>query len=126
MITADQIRVMIQQLTLFKITLDDFEERLTAASWDMHKDSQDDAVRMVGNIELWLAEFDAEQKNRSDLLKNLEQLAGLFSMGDSPSPAALVGSASVASFPFTGQFELLADAGKRYEVGFSYTPLLRV
>ena len=84
MITAAQIRSMIQQLTLLKISLDDFDQWLTAASWNMHKDSQpesDEAKRMIGKIELGLAEFDAGHKSRRQLFNELAILAGLFGNG---------------------------------------------
>ena len=124
MITTTQIRAMIQQVTLFKISLDDFEEWLTAASWSMHQDSEPEAVQLVGKIELGLAEVDAGHKSYADLLRDFASLAGMFEIGCAPAIPRLVASSSARSFPFNFRFELSEDVDKRYGMGFSYTPLL--
>jgi hypothetical protein len=124
MITADQIRAMIQQLTLFNITLDDFEDWLTAASWNMHQGAEQDAVSMAGKIELELAEMDAGHKSQADILKEFAMLAGLFEMGDAPPVRIFSGSGNAKSFRFNGLFQLWADADKQHGMEFSYTPLL--
>jgi hypothetical protein len=115
---------MIQQRTLLKITQDDFEEWLTRASWNMHQDSEPEALKMVGEIELWISEMDAGHRSHAEFLGNLAQLSGIFEMGEVPSTPVQIASANAVSFPFTGQFELSVDADRRYEVEFSYTPLL--
>jgi hypothetical protein len=78
MITVDQIRSAVQQVILSKISLDDFDEWLTKASWNMHKDSKVEAVRMVGNIELMLAEFDSGDLSERDLRKAFQRMAATF------------------------------------------------
>ena len=123
MITAAQIRSMIQQLTLLKISLDDFDQWLTAASWNMHKDSQpesDEAKRMIGKIELGLAEFDAGHKSRRQLFNELAILAGLFEMG-TPTPLVLAASSTLNVVPFSFQFELTARVDRQLGMELSYT-----
>jgi hypothetical protein len=117
---------MIHRLALSKITLDDFEEWLTAASWNAQKNSDTDALRMVGKIELYLAEADAESKSYDELLRDFANLSGIwmFKMGDAPSSLISADSSCTQSVPFNFQFGLLGDADKRYGVEFSYTPLL--
>lgn len=123
MITADQIRAMVHQLILSKISLDEFEEWLTANSWNAHQDSEVEAMQLVGKIELALAEAGTDQESYAALLKVLGGMVGTFEMGTPPAPR-LVASSTVKLIPFSFQFELLADVDKRYGMGFSYTPLL--
>ncbi|MGA3264162.1 MAG: hypothetical protein ABSC47_08980 [Terracidiphilus sp.] len=107
MITTSQIRAMIQQLTLSEISLDDFEEWLTATSWNMRRDSEPEAVRAVGKIELFLAEMDAPHISEAELLKSLADLAGIFKMGEAPAVRIVADSSFGAqSIPFNFQVEL--------------------
>jgi hypothetical protein len=71
MITVDQIRAVLQQVVLSKISLDDFDEWLTKASWNMHRDSVPDAIQAVGKIELRLAEADRKEVSDEDLVQDL-------------------------------------------------------
>jgi hypothetical protein len=59
MISVEQIRSMIEQLTLSKLSLDDFDEWLTRASWNMHVSSSPEAIALVGQIEGGLAVYEA-------------------------------------------------------------------
>lgn len=121
MITVGQIRAMIQQLTLFKISLDDFEEWFTAASWNAHQSNQNDAretMQLIGKIELCLAE--GESKSYSQVLQELAKLVGFFSIGSAPI-ATTSGSVSIAP---QFQFEQSAVADTRFSMGLSYTPVL--
>jgi len=123
MITAAQIRAMIQQLTSTKISLDDFEEWMTAASWNMHKESSDpDAIRMVGKFELYLAE--SAQKKQEEIIGNLASIAGVFQIGETPGISVTTAGTASQTIPLKYQFELSADAGKQFEKEFSYTLLL--
>jgi len=122
MITAAQIRSMIHQLTLSKVSLDDFEEWFTAASWNAHQDSDIEAMKLVGEIELDLAEMDTGHKSYGEVLNDLSRLAGIFEMGEVQTKMAT--SSTVKTFPFSLQFEPSADADKQHGMEFSYTPLL--
>lgn len=116
---------MIHQLTLLKISLDDFEEWLTSASWNMHKDSQPESGevrRMVGKIELALAEYDDGRKSESQLFSELDNLAGWFKMGNS-AQSMLFASSTAQILQFNFQLELSEHVDKRFGMGLSYTPL---
>jgi hypothetical protein len=71
MITVDQIRTVLQQVVESKLSLDEFDEWLSRASWEMHKDSAPDAVQTVGTIELRLAEADSRTVSEEDLVQEL-------------------------------------------------------
>jgi hypothetical protein len=71
MITVDQIRSVLQQVVLSKMSLDDFDEWLTKTSWNMHKDSVPDAIQAVGKIELCLAEAGRKEISDQDLAQDL-------------------------------------------------------
>ena len=71
MITVDQIRTVLQQVVESKLSLDEFDEWLSRASWEMHKDSAPDAVQAVGTIELRLAEADSRTVSEEDLVQEL-------------------------------------------------------
>jgi hypothetical protein len=59
MITVEQTRSKLVQLTLSKLSLDDFDQWLTKASWNMHVSSSPEAVALVGQIEETLAIYEA-------------------------------------------------------------------
>ena len=124
MASVAQIRIMIEQLTRSKISLDEFDEWFTAASWNAHKADDPDAaeaLRMIGKVELCLAE--GENKPYDLFLIDLGSIAGLFQIGQGPST---VGAGNVARlFPFKIQFvpQSSADADKRFAMELSYTPL---
>ncbi len=54
MLNSAQIRIMVGELVLSRISLDDFEDWLVGASWNMHQNPEIDAEtkRLVGAIEL--------------------------------------------------------------------------
>lgn len=123
MVSAVQIRAMVQQLTLSKISLDDFEEWLSASSWNMHKDSDPSAVELVGKIELILAEANED----ADAVAELRSLSGVtvFEMGANPNPNILVvsgGSIRQLKSPLKFRPVSSAAADKKSVAELSYTP----
>ena len=122
MITTAQIRAMIQQLELSKISLDEFEDWFTASSWNAHQlEGPDGAevLQMIGKVELCLAEGEAIPYGK--LLKELGQIAGVFQIVQ---PSSLAQPISGGNVNFVSpRKEQLAGADKRPLVGFSYTPL---
>ena len=115
---------MIQQLTLLEISLDDFEEWLTSASWNMHQDSEPSAIRLVGKIELLISEMDASNLSEAAIVKGLSALGGIFEMGNTPNVRIVATSSSARFIPFMYQAELSEGADKQPGLVFSYTPLL--
>ena len=114
MITVGQINVMVEQLVLTKVSLDEFEDWLAQSSWDMHKDADDDARKLVGAIELRLAE--SKEKTDSDLIAELGTMTGFLRLGKLPE---VLTRGTVKSLPFFKfQFESLADAGRPLEMVF--------
>ena len=57
MIDVAKIREQLFRYLTREITLNDFEDWLILGSWSMHQDSSDEAQRLVGAIELRLAEY---------------------------------------------------------------------
>lgn len=112
MVTAAQVRVMVGELSLSKISLDDFEEWLTRVSWNMHQNPNvdDETKKFVGAIELRLADSDS-----SKLIGELEKAAGFYSIGEKPS---VVTAANVETIPLTCLFEPQAGADKQPEMVF--------
>jgi hypothetical protein len=127
MVTVDQIKSMLQQLTLFRISLDDFEEWLTAASWNMHKDSKPDAVRMVGQIELLLSEYDGGYRSEKQVFDGLSLIAGVFEMSNAPAMPRVAASSTWHWYRDSPnlKFQLSEASDRQYGSGFSYTPLVQ-
>lgn len=122
MITVDQIKSRLQQLTLFRISLDSFEEWLTSASWNMHKDSEPDAVKMVGQVERLLAEQDAGFRSQEQLFQELRQLAGIFELSNAVIEVRVFTSAERPD-PLTVPFRWSEVSDKPLGSGFSCTLL---
>lgn len=106
---------MVKELSLSKISLDEFEEWLTQASWNMHRylDANDEAQRLVGAVELCLAE--ASGKTYRELLEELESIAGYFQIGEGP---VIATGANVQTVPVNSRLESLADVDRQPEMVF--------
>ena len=65
---------MLQQVTLSELSLDSFDEWLTSASWNMHKDSSAEAVELVGQIELLLSEQEIGLISHADLIRSFNSI----------------------------------------------------
>ncbi len=57
MITEGQIREQLYAYLTRQISLSEFEDWLVQRSWDMHRDSDEAAQRLVAAIELRLSEY---------------------------------------------------------------------
>lgn len=77
--------------------VDDFDEWIVAASWNMHQDSEIRAQRLVSAIELRLAEFDSGQIKEDDLRKQLKEII-LSHPISIPESSVVVSSGSSADF----------------------------
>ncbi|MBI4460470.1 MAG: hypothetical protein HY648_10490 [Acidobacteria bacterium] len=67
MLSLDQIRKQLQEYLAQRISLDQFEDWLVSASWNMHKHADKDAQHLVGAIELRLAEYSRGHLGDSEL-----------------------------------------------------------
>jgi len=99
MITEAQIRDRLFSYLTREITLNDFEDWLELQSWNMHQDSDDAAQRLVGAIELRLAEY-SEGHLTDDALER--ELRGLIAPSavvfiDNATPTETIWTATTAS-----------------------------
>lgn len=83
MLLIDSVRAHIQQFLDGAESLDDFEDWLVGASWNIHKIADHELRRFVGSVELRLAEH-SEGHMESDALK--QELQAMFLYG-CPLPA---------------------------------------
>lgn len=74
MITEAQIRDRLFSYLTRQISLNEFEDWLVQQSWNMHQDSDDAAQRLVGAIELRLAEYSADHLTEDALERELKGL----------------------------------------------------
>jgi hypothetical protein len=126
MINVDQIRALLEELVRSKISVDGFEDRLTQASWNMHKDSSTEAIEMVGKIESQLVRYAAGEMSFATMINNFKGMSPLYIAisFDVDRPFTTAGSSSVNST----RFPLVSSAAshKQLESGFSCIPLLPV
>jgi hypothetical protein len=78
MITVDQIRYALQQVILSEISLDDFDEWIAKASWNMHQDASIEAMQLVGKIELILADHDNGHISDAEVVQAFRKLNSIF------------------------------------------------
>lgn len=124
MITVDQIKAMLHQLTLFRVPLDEFEEWLTSASWNMHNNADQETLGVVGRIERLLSEHDGGYRSELELYEELRKIAGTFEISVDPNLPRVGASSARWREPIRFRFELSEAADKSHAAGFSYTPLL--
>lgn len=74
MLAAQSLREHIQQFLGGAVSLDDFEDWLVAASWNMHLRAGADVQRMVGAVELRLAEHSNGHLDVADLKHEFQML----------------------------------------------------
>jgi hypothetical protein len=65
---------MLQQVILASVSLDQFDEWLAKASWNMQRDSSPEAISLVGKIELLLAAYDDGLQTEDQTLSSLRAL----------------------------------------------------
>jgi hypothetical protein len=120
MITVDQIRAMLQQVILASVSLDQFDEWLSKASWNMHHDSSPEAISLVGKIELILATYDEGLQSEDHALSCLRDLPVFLFNNSNAASISTGGTGNVVSRPST-QWVVV---GKQPASVFSYTPVL--
>jgi hypothetical protein len=74
MITESQIRERLLAYLTRSSSLNEFEDWLVAASWNMHRDSDAAAQSLVGAIELRLAEYSNDHLDDDALERELKGL----------------------------------------------------
>jgi hypothetical protein len=74
MISESELRRRIAALISGDESLDDFEDWFTLASWNAHQDSSPEARRLVGWVELRLAEYSSGHLSITELLSEMEAL----------------------------------------------------
>lgn len=74
MLSAQSLREQIQQFLGDVVSLDDFEDWLVRASWNMHRHADREVQRMVGAAELRLAEHSQGHLDPLDLKHELQML----------------------------------------------------
>jgi|SRR6185436_1745912 len=80
MINESQIRQHIASFLAGKESLADFEDWLARNSWNMHKDSEQNAQDLVSDIELRLSEFSSGHLSEDELKQELASLANEIKM----------------------------------------------
>lgn len=75
-----------------------FEEWLAESSWNMHLDSDIQAQKFVGEIQLYLAEMDAENRDYDWLLKKFRSVLTSFPIQRSETQFVSSGSSTVLKF----------------------------
>ncbi len=74
MVSEAELRNRIGALLSGDVSLDDFEDWFTVASWNAHKDSPYSAQQLVGAVELRLGEFSSGHLSYDELQQELEAL----------------------------------------------------
>ena len=74
MVSIELIREHVDQLLADNCSLDEFEDWLVGASWNMHQDADSEVQDLVGFLELHLAEYSAGHLDYSDLIVELRTL----------------------------------------------------
>lgn len=67
MLSADLVREQLQKVLASEVDLDDFEDWIVSASWNMHKSADHDVQNLVGAIERQFAIYSDELINKSEL-----------------------------------------------------------
>jgi hypothetical protein len=81
MIQENEIRAKLLSLS----DLNEFEDWVVEQSWNMHRDSEPNAQKLVGKIELALAEFHAGHMRESVVRQMLRNLARTYEVSFNPS-----------------------------------------
>lgn len=114
MINESQIREKLGRYLRGDLSLDPFEDWLAQSSWDMHKDSSEEAQGLVSAIELRLAEHSSGHLNESALKDELRQFVNppivQISFGNAQPESPLRGNVSVAE-PRAQNFWFTSRAG---------------
>jgi hypothetical protein len=74
MIHARDVRAQIAAVLRNEISIEDFARWIMSTSWNMHKDSSEEAVDLVSSIHLLLAERSDGVDSQDDLRREFEVL----------------------------------------------------
>jgi len=112
MITEAQIQQQLFGYLTRALSLNEFEDWLVQQSWNMHRDSSEAAQRLVGAIELRLAEYSDNHLTDDGLERELK---GLFAPSavvviDDAQPVVPTWTTSSASESSQAEISLLAAA----------------
>lgn len=71
MLSVKSIREQLQNVLAGQVSLDDFEDWLVQASWNMHQHADDESQQLVGAIELHLAELSDGLIDENEIVESL-------------------------------------------------------
>jgi len=74
MIEEAQVRARLAALANGELSLEEFERWIVSESWNMHADSQPEAVELVSSIHLLLSEYDHGDLSEPELRAELASL----------------------------------------------------
>ncbi len=98
MVSIELIREYVDQLLANNCSLDEFEDWLVGASWNMHQNADSEVQQLVGFLELHLAEYSAGHLDYSDLIVELRTLQ-LHGATQAPFQAVFISFADPSSVP---------------------------
>jgi hypothetical protein len=115
MVTVSQIREhLVDLLADFnRDAFESFEEWLASASWNMHLTSELSAQNFVGDIQLRIAEAEAEHQTDDWLKCKLKSILSVYSLSISNDPRRIIYGSSV---DFTEQKEWAISSADRSRV----------
>src|SRR5580704_6213320 len=96
MITVSKVREQLVDLlaNFNEESIDSFGEWLAAASWNMHSDSDLNAQKIVGDIQLRIAEKEDENQSLDWLKGKMRSILYAYSLSLSESPVLIATSSS--------------------------------
>lgn len=97
MIQENEIRAQLLEYLSGNRNLDDVEDWIVQQSWNMHRDSNPDAQRLVGQIELALAEYNNNHISDVALRQRLDRIASTYIVKFAPAEAESISYTSNSS-----------------------------
>ena len=74
MIYERDVRTKLAETVIGKISLEDFSDWILSSSWNMHKDSTPETVKLVSSIQLLFAEKDDNAYSETEFQRRLQSL----------------------------------------------------
>jgi hypothetical protein len=98
MVTVPQIREQLVDLlaSFSDESLSSFEEWLATASWNMHLVSDYEAQKFAGEIQLRIAESEAENRSLGWLKEEMKSILSRYSLSFSQAPASIASGSSTS------------------------------
>jgi hypothetical protein len=115
MIAESNIREKLIQFLRNDISLDVFEDWLVQQSWNMHKDSNEAALKLASAIELRLAEYSSGHLNECGLRDELRPFVTNYTVS--------MWFGNVSSVVLPGPPNNVAATAKALQVAFPYHPV---